>query len=147
MFFRVVAGLSGLLLSFRKTGKQMPNRKWGWTVSAPPFLNDAYFSKVLPPAQTAPLARESIQTREPMGWVTVNYFSCGCDTILSGNLLIIAGGEEAFLLTHGLQAQSIMIYDIWHGSMVAEAIQGYGSRSVGAACSYLSRPGSDGDKC
>lgn len=28
---------------------------------------------------------------------------------------------------------------------MAEAIQGYGSRSVGAACSYLSRPGSKGD--
>lgn len=112
MFFFCGGRTQWPLALIRETGKQIPNRKWGWTVSTPPFPNDTYFSKVLLPAQTAPPARASIQTLEPMGWVTINYFSCGCDTILSGNILIITGGEEAFLLTPGLQAQSIVIYDI-----------------------------------
>lgn len=56
---------------------------------------------------------KSIQTHEPMEWVTILIMtSCGCDRTLSRSILIIAGVEEGFILAHGLQAQSVMIYGI-----------------------------------
>lgn len=61
----VVTGLAELLLIFGKNGKQILDRKWGWTINNL-HLAKTYFPKVLlVPQQHRSQGKKSIQTQKP----------------------------------------------------------------------------------